>query len=249
MNSYLYNKRSITTAVDEFDFLERIKPSAIMEYFQDSATLHASEIGVGFEEVKKQNLCWVLNRLSATIDRCPTIGEDLTITTFPHAPGSVDAIRDYYITDADGNSLIRGTSRWCVLDIANKAIRRCSTLFRFDATQYNPEFALPTGNPQLPDIKTVAGENNYNSGKVYITDLDRNGHMNNARYADIVVNSCDYDFYATHSIKSFDFNFLSEMKIDDQYNVYVKTVESTSYYEARGVQNDKVIFRAKVLWA
>lgn len=81
MSNYLQHSQKIVTAVDEFDFLERIKPSAIMEYFQDLATVHASEIGIGYGEMKEQNLCWVLNRLSAIIDKSPKLGEEIIITT------------------------------------------------------------------------------------------------------------------------------------------------------------------------
>ncbi len=254
MDDFLHHTQTIITAVDEFDFLERIKPSAVMEYFQDLATVHATEIGIGYEEMKEKNLCWVLNRLSAVVERMPAVGEPIVVTTYPHKPGIVDAFRDYYITDTKGNGLIRGTSRWCVLDIRNKAIRRCAPLFSFDDSQYNPEYAVADGNPQLPELNSISSACEWEcTGKVRITDLDRNGHMNNARYADIVVNSCDFDFYSAHKIASFDFNFLSEAKIGDEYRVRVKTHENVSYFEAnKGVNScgeQFPMFRAKITWA
>lgn len=249
MSSYLSHKKNVITSVDEFDYLERLKPSAIMEYFQDLATLHASEIGIGFEEMKSRNLCWVLNRLSAEIELYPEVGQEIVITTFPHKPSIVDAVRDYYITDIHGKNLIRGTSRWCVLDTNSKAVRRCSPLFSYDDSRYNPEFALENGNIQLPELETIdcKSESTYSSA-VRITDLDRNGHVNNARYADIVLNSCDFDYYSTHSIRAFDFNFLCEMKIGNEYTVSVKTVNDASYFEASGNTRVNPIFRARILW-
>lgn len=248
MSNYLQHSQKIVTAVDEFDFLERIKPSAIMEYFQDLATVHASEIGIGYGEMKEQNLCWVLNRLSAIIDKSPKLGEEIIITTYPHKPGLVDAVRDYYITDVSGESLIRGTSRWCVLDIKSKAVRRCSPLFNYDDSAYNPKYAVPEGNPQLPGLDTLVGDVKSSAGQVKITDLDRNGHMNNARYADIMVNCCDFDFYSSHEIKAFDFNFLCEMKIGNEYCVKSKTDGKTSWFEASGNTRVNPIFRASIEW-
>lgn len=249
MENYLAHSRKIITAVDEFDFMERIKPSAIMEYFQDLATVHAAEIGISCETMKERNLCWVLNRLSAVIERSPMLGEEITVTTFPHKPGIADALRDYYIFDGKGELLIRGTSRWCVLDIESKRVRRCAPLFDFDDSAYNPEFAVPDGNPQLADIDSLPDcSKSVSSGIVNITDLDRNGHMNNARYADIVVNSCGFDFYAAHTIKAFDFNFLSEMKAGNEYEVVVKNFDDTSYFEARGGNERKTVFRAAIDW-
>lgn len=247
MPNYLVHTQQITTAVDEFDFLERVKPSAVMEYFQDMAATHAVELGVGFEDLKAQNLFWVLNRLSAVIDKQPVIGEPLTITTYPHKPGVVDAVRDYVITNSEGETLVRGTSRWCILDIHNKAIRRCAPMFRFNAEEYKPEFAVEDGNIRLPEIGEIEGERRVRHGVVNITDIDRNGHMNNARYADLVVNSCDYEYYSTHSIKAFDFNFLAEMQVNSEYSVEMRTIGGTSYFEAIG-NSDRPIFRARILW-
>lgn len=247
--NYLQYTQTIITAVDEFDFKEIIKPSAIMEYFQDLATVHATEIGIGFETMKSENLCWVLNRLSAVIDKSPNLGEEIIITTYPHKPGLVDAVRDYYITDKSGNSLIRGTSRWCVLDINSKHVRRCAPLFNYEDSVFNPEYAINNGNPQLPDINEIQSDMQWTfAGKVNITDIDRNGHMNNARYADIVVNSCDYEFYCSHKIKAFDFNFLSEMKVNNEFKVNVKTKNNISNFEATNSLMAKPIFRASVIW-
>lgn len=249
MNNCLKLTQKLATAVDEFDFADRLKPSAIMEYFQNAATAHADEIGVGFEQMKSQNLCWVLNRMSAVIEESPRLDEELAINTMPHKPGVVDAIRDYYITDLSGKTLIRGTSRWCVLDIGNKAIRRCAPLFRYEDSQYIAEFALKEGNPQLPELSTIAGESEARfADNVKITDLDRNGHVNNARYGDIIVNCCDFGFYSTHKIKAFDFNFLCEMKMGNDYIVDVKNTGNESYFEAHGNTRVNPIFRARILW-
>lgn len=249
MNEFLSHSYKIVTAVDEFDFAERIKPSAILEYFQDLATVHADEIGIGYHKMKEGNLCWVLNRLSAVIDKQPKLGEEVILTTFPHKPGLVDAFRDYYVTDTKGNSLIRGTSRWCVLDMASKAIRRCSPLFNYPDSAYCPRFAVEDGNPQLPNIENAEGEIEWSSsGKVNITDLDRNGHMNNARYADMAVNACDFEFYSAHEPKAFHFNFLAEMKAGEGYEMQVKTKGDESYFEAVSTLKHKPVFRASVLW-
>ncbi|MDE6398385.1 MAG: hypothetical protein K2L51_03600, partial [Clostridiales bacterium] len=121
----------------------------------------------------------------------------------------------------------------------------------YDDAMYRPDFAVEDSNPQLPDAHTLQNGaiTSLQQGKVVITDLDRNGHMNNARYADIVVNSCDFDYYATHTIKAFDFNFLAEMTIGNEYTVFQHMRENVSYFEANGNMRTDPIFRARIQWA
>ncbi|MDE7395142.1 MAG: hypothetical protein K2M95_03375 [Clostridiales bacterium] len=49
MSTYLMYQSTFETIVDEFDFLGRIKPSAILTYFQNAAVAHADLLGIGFE--------------------------------------------------------------------------------------------------------------------------------------------------------------------------------------------------------
>lgn len=244
MSDYLHYTQRILTAVDEFDYYERLKPSALMQYFQDLATVHATHIGIGYEEMKEKNLCWVLSRLSARITVSPMLGDTVTVTTYPRKPHLVDAVRDYYVTDSTGKQIACGTSKWCVLDIKSRAIRRCSPLFAFDDGMYIPQEPFADGNPQLPSIKdapTVAHNN------VSITDLDRNLHMNNARYGDAIYNACTLDFLNAHSISAFDLNFLSELKAGESYDIRKRDAGDESYFEA--VRADGLpVFRARIEW-
>ena len=46
-----------TRDLDKYDI---IKPSAILEFFQDIAGIHADELGIGYETCKQKNLAWVV---------------------------------------------------------------------------------------------------------------------------------------------------------------------------------------------
>lgn len=250
MENYLKYEQKFITAVDEFDYLERIKLSALMQYFQDLATSHAGMIGVGFLEMKAQNLCWILSRLSLKIDSFPKLGEQITVTTFPRFPGLVDATRDYFVTDSSGKNIVHGTSKWCVLDINSHAIRRCSPLFKFDASKYYPLELYENGNQKIEDISEIC-ENAQSvfCGDVRITDLDRNKHMNNARYGDIVLNSCDINFLSKNRINEFDINFVSELKMGDSFSVLRTVKNEYTYFE--GIKNGSlknVVFKARIKW-
>ena len=249
MSAYLSYQTIIETDVDEFDFLGRIKPSAILAYFQNVAVAHANLLGIGYAAMQEKNLCWVLNRLSAVIEKSPAPGEKIIVTTFPHKPSFADVLRDYIVTNESGERLMLGTSRWCVLDTLTTAVRRCAPLFPYSDDRYTPDFTLKDGNPQLPAWENVEAESvDAFEGFVRLSDLDRNIHMNNVRYADAVMNGCDFDFYATHTICALDFNFLAQMRVGDDYIVRRKDKGKESFFEMISPKNPRPIFRARLQW-
>ena len=241
---YLSCSMEYSVAVDEVDFCERLKPSAVLQYFQDLATEHAEILGIGFQKMLKSGLIWVLTRLSVKILRYPIIGEKLTVTMFPRKPHVADAIRDYYITDKDGNVIISGSSKWVVIDVNNHMIRRCANLFDFSDEQYIPTEPFENANRTLSDK-----DGQYEcvmSDRVHICELDRNVHMNNARYGDIMLNAFSVDWLKKHTIQEFDINFLSELKYGDCYRVFKSDDDSISFLRAEC--DDKASFRAEIHW-
>ena len=242
---YLSHSEEFAVALDEIDFLERLKPSSALQYFQDLATVHADVIGIGFEEMAARNMIWVLSKLSVKYYRSPKVGERITVTTFPRKPSTAFALRDFYVTDIDGNVIMSGSSKWLVIDINNHMIRRCSPLFLYSDDMYFPNEPFENANKALSDARDP--EMKYvMSDVVRLTDMDRNGHMNNARYGDILLNAFTPEYLASHEIDRFDLNFLNEMKFADRYDVYCVSDDDTA--EIRAQRGGDTVFRAEIRW-
>lgn len=243
--NYLSCSRMYTVAVDEVDFAERLKPSSVLQYFQDLATEHADIIGIGYETMLKKNLIWVLTNVSVRFHRYPTIGESIKVTTFPRKPAVAYALRDYYITDCNNNVLISGTSKWVTIDVKSRMIRRCNVLFDFADEVYIPNAPFEDGN------KTVIFDEDAENAlimtdKVRITDIDRNKHMNNARYGDMMLNAFTMEKLTRERIVGFDINFVSEMKYGDDYGVCLQDFDNCS--KLKTVRNGDTVFRAEIRW-
>ena len=56
----------------ETDYQLRLKSSALLQLFQDAAINHALALNVGYNDMKKHNLFWVITRFHIQIDRMPT---------------------------------------------------------------------------------------------------------------------------------------------------------------------------------
>lgn len=222
---------NITLYNSYFDLNNRISAKSILNIFQDVASIHAEDIGVGYLSMLEKNLYWVLSRIKIDILKMPEINQRVIVETWPHEKGRIDFDRDMRILSEEGEVLIIGTSKWCVIDIKSRA------LCRTENVQYIGEYFLEK-NYEERFGKIVLPEDEMEQKFVYevsFSDLDHNEHMNNTNYANLVLNAVK-DKKFSH----FEINFLSEclpkdllsissLKTNDGEYVIGKTKEKTSF--------------------
>lgn len=217
MDKLIYEKE-VTVAVHDTGVAGELKPSAIMQYFQDVATEHANILGVGRADLTPRGMFWAVARLSAVISRQVEFGETLTVRTWPHKPELAMTDRDFGISDSRGKTVITGTSKWCVLDIVRRTPRKLKGLLPEDEACYISEKAIGEEAeiiPPLTDFDPIFTK----SFSVRNSDLDTNFHMNNARYGDIIYNMTDPNIFLTQMISRFDVNFIHELRAGQTYEV------------------------------
>ena len=246
---YLQLTREISVTVGDTDFTRHLKPSAIMGYCQDIAAEHAELLGFGYNDLLQKNLAWILIRMSFKIYKSPQIGDILTITTLPENPKTLDVNRGYYICNADGELVIAASSKWCALDMKTHKISRLSAVFEnYTAFDFVPFEPFEGTNPKIQAFADYSEKSLCSTFEVQITDLDQNLHMNNARYGDIILNACGMEMLKENQIVHVDLNFMSQLFVNDKYEVYKMQKENTTFIEARNPDSDVVIFRAVVKW-
>jgi len=218
-----------------FDTNDRISPKAILNIFQDMASYHAVKIGIGYEEMLEKNLYWVLSRIKYDIIRMPKIDEEVIIKTWPHEKGRIDFDRDIIILSLHGEILIKGTTKWCVIDTNTRTLQR-TTNVNYNGMTVNEKNYEEKFNkiiiPQLP-------QKDIYQHKVVFTDLDHNLHMNNTNYALLVCNSCQNKTF-TH----FEINYLNECVLDDE--IIISLIIDNDKEIIIGTVNDKKAFTALI---
>lgn len=218
-----------------FDVNERLTPKSILNIFQDVASHHAEEIGVGFDDLIKLNLYWVLSRIKFDIISMPYINQEVIVQTWPHEKGRIDFDRDIKITSLDGNTLVIGTSKWCVIDTQTRMLQR-STNVNYNGTHLNiVNYPEKFNKISIPDINPI----HIYDYKVCFSDLDHNNHMNNTNYATLVSNVIN-----NKCIKHFEINFLNECLYNDIINISLIQTETNEI--VIGTVNDKKAFVALV---
>lgn len=231
---------SMLTRTTEFDKDDKLTIYAILDFFQQAASIHATKIGLGFDEMIKANMLWVVLRIKFNIlsDTIKPLDE-ITVETWPEPKGKIEFIRSHVIYDSQNKVAIDGRASWVVIDSEKRRILRAK-----DVYQYNDDYTEEAvNNNELKkiepfDYKEMEKVYTY---KVYKMDLDHNGHVNNTKYANMAFNAIEYN---GRSVKSGQIDFINEAKLNDSIDIYVK--DFGDYIKVMGILDDKISFILKL---
>lgn len=192
-------------------------PARILRLFQEAACGHATAGGIGFDELIKENLIWVVTKIRYRVEKPFKAGERYKLYTYPMPKQSLIYIRDYYIEDSVGNIVVRGSSQWCILNFVTRKIQRTSFDFKGEFYQ-EKAFEDPFPRVKLSGAGTEEGFHLVTSD-----DLDDNEHTNNCRYADFVEN-----YIEDTSFSEFSITFQRETRLGDTIVFYTEKLFNES---------------------
>lgn len=174
----------------------RVSLAALGNHFQEIAGQHAAQLGVGITQLQEQGCTWFLRAFQIRIKRLPRWSEPLEVTTWPsNIKGRLIAIRDFLITDAEGNVLVEATSDWAYINLKNQRITKLpesiKTAIPYDGI-YKLTFPKVEWDATLPVSST--GETCFN---VRRHEIDANLHVNNNHYTQWALETLPESVYFT----------------------------------------------------
>lgn len=196
----------------------RIKIFSLMQYLQEIASLHAEQLGLGFDKLSEMNGYWVLSNIRIEISRLPGRDDEITLKTWPSGYSRTIATREFVGKDRNGSELFRAGSEWMVI---NKQTNRLKNLFRLDLN-------LPkTGTKALPDdLKRLEPMNEYHQvGQVRVprSAIDLNGHVNNTEYVRWGMDALGRTFKTNENTSQVQATYLSEVFEGDELDLLVSS--------------------------
>ncbi len=207
----IYFKQKFALRQSDFDYNDNLKASSYLDLFQTVATEHATREGLGFEEMLKKNLAWVITKMRFEVFLPLVAGEIVSVETAPQPKGSVDYTRDYYIYKEDGALAVKGSSQWVLIDFtARKIVRPCVEF----TGEFFPQKAYEGRLPKVNAVDDIL----LGSHKVVKLDLDHNGHVNNIRYADMILELETREF--SSPIRAFAVNYSKESYEGETLDIY-----------------------------
>lgn len=209
-------ERKYRLKFSDFNCHDVIAPYAVLDYFQDVAGEHADYIGVGYNDMVNKGYFWVLVRTRFDVVSSLKEYSNIIVKTWPKKRGKIDFDREYEILDENGNLMIKGISKWCVIDMNTRRLSPCRDL-DYTCSIYDKE-NYPDSFKKIEDF-SIDGYSVY-EGKVEYIDIDHNGHVNNIAYARYISNAVK--FLKEEQIDSFEINYIKELRIDDEFVLYYK---------------------------
>jgi len=198
-----YYQKSFTIPTFATDRFNRLKCSYLLGLAQEVAGDHSALLKADFANT---HLYWVITRQQVQISRLPAAGETITLETWPMPTTRVAYPRSTIAYDQQGNELFRSISLWVLMDPESRAmVLPGKSGVLVEGTLRGNELAvpgsLPPGKLQNMTMRTVC-----------YTELDVNGHMNNARYLDWLADLLDASFHSCHTPREFTVCYLSEAR-------------------------------------
>lgn len=208
--------RTYRLRTSDFDRYHKILPATLLDMFQDMAGEHADYIGIGYDGMHENNLFWILLRVKYEVIRMPKLYTDITASTWPHEPKKGFFVPDYVISDADGNELVIGSSQWGIADLTTRRLVAPKNV-KYDIDEYYPKCNFDYELKKLKDFEITDDLVPYEIISGY-TDIDVNGHVNNIKYANYVINAIELG--KDEIIKDFQIDYRKEVKEGEKLLVY-----------------------------
>lgn len=239
-------KKKYHIELSDVDFAKTLKLSALFNYFQDIASEAVENLGIGINTLEQKfGVAWILIRIRVDIVRNAVWNEDISIETWHQESRKLEFERDFIVRDSNGEIIASAVSSWVIVDIKTREIRK-TDLLAFNYLQNIKERAIDC---KLGKLKPF-GQNEVVYKKVIgYSDIDFNGHINNSRYIDYVMDCFSIENHMNYGVKSIEINYINEALPGDiiVLNRDISALNSNLLYiEGVSEINNKILFKSQI---
>ena len=201
--------------------------AAIETMLLNSAGKAADQLGIGVEDLLKDNYAWVVARIAFELDYRPKMGSLITIETWINHTEMSFSMRDFRIIH-EGRQIGLGKSVWTVLNLLTRRPVNLMSEERFVKLNTNIDNGMASPNK----LSAVANEADYQYKTVY-TDIDFNGHCNSVQYLQWMLNALPVKTATGLQPKRVDINYLREVMPEENISVAYRNNEDNILFEVR----------------
>ena len=220
-----------------------IKLAEFLAITSDSAVEDYHQRGITFDFLKEKNVAILTSRIAYRFHKMPKCNQIITLKCWEEAPKGLQLTRCYELTDESGEVLVNGFTTWLLVNLENRRIMKPSSFtFREEPTFTTPLKSLDCGKIQIPENLDLLG-----SRKICFSDLDANGHMNNSRYGEYIIDCLPPEFQ-NKQITDLRLNYAHEAMFGDTLELFGNLNAGENRIVVIGKQGQNVCFESELFF-
>lgn len=213
----------------DVDMEGRLRPGSLVEMMIQAAVESACSLGMGFEDLKKQDLFWVLHRLTIEINRPLKLDEIIEVETWPKDVDGLNYLRDFLVRDETSTIVARATSGWLAVTRQNKRLSFVSQIQTAILSTLKNKHALPTKPEKLQVVSGGVSSFIHPSW----CDYDINRHVTSSRYIDWMIDAFPMDHLRKKYPIYLSINYIKEIKPGETIQLF--RLEEGSDFKFEGI--------------
>jgi acyl-ACP thioesterase len=232
----------------EIDSSKNATLPAIIQLMQEAAMQNVIDIKLSIWDLESHRISWVLTRKNMTINRLPTLGEKITIVTYPAGFEKFFTYRDYKVFAENGDLLCQSASTWILMDIEKRRMTRIPDFIKALAKDMEQNVKIGLARPNLKLNFKFEKSTYEKKFEVNYFDLDFNNHLSNVTYLKWMLETIPSSFLLENKIKNIDILYRAECRIGEIVKSEVEQIDKNVFIHRLSSSEGKELMLAKTEW-
>lgn len=219
--------QDMTVRYYEQDFMARLRPCDVFNWFQEMAGGHCRVHGTAIEDIAPRGFTWVLHRAKIIVGTMPSYGDTCSISSWAHPRMDKFSVREFLVQGRDGARMIAGSEQWVAIDLATKR--------PVNLSKVRPYFPANEERAVEGDLKPILippGLPVLGSTEVAATPwcLDSNKHVNNSVYVMWMYDNIFPHISHTPFLRELEVNYRKEVALGERLTCECFRAPDGAYY-------------------
>lgn len=232
---------------NEADDSKRLSLCDLLKITSEVAVEDYNERGLGRDVLTANGFAILVSRVSFRFHRIPRENEHILLRTWEEKPEPLQLVRAYEIESmgpgSEGERLISGLSSWLIVNPETRRIVPTKNFTLRKPTDIQTEHdCLKYGKIHQP-----AGMELFDERTIKYSDIDGNGHTNNARYGAFTADALPESLRRA-SFTDFRLNYAKEARLGQKMQILGKKDDENKKLTLVGMAGGEVSFEAELFW-